>query len=127
MDGLEAVKMATDALNDTTTSDAIDGEIKSDDDIHIHSTGVSKRQYDAILMDFVMPVMKGPEATSAIRAHGYTGPIIGLTGNALQEDHDIFIKAGATQVLTKPFDMQALFTAINDVNISDSVFATSTY
>ena len=42
--------------------------------------------YAAILMDFVMPVMDGPDATKAIRDLGYTAPIIGCTGNTLDMD-----------------------------------------
>jgi CheY-like chemotaxis protein len=59
-----------------------------------------------------MPVMKGPEATSRIRALGYTGPVIGVTGNATQADYDIFMQAGATEVLTKPVDMCLLWQAL---------------
>ena len=72
-------------------------------------------------MYFVMPKMNGPEATSKIRELGYTGPIIGVTGNALQQDHDIFMQAGASQIFTKPFVMQDLVEAINaSVTASES-------
>jgi CheY-like chemotaxis protein len=53
-------------------------------------------------MDFVMPVMDGPTATQAIRRLGFSGPIIGLTGNAMEGDINYFIARGANQVLTKP-------------------------
>ena len=49
--------------------------------------------------------MDGPTATQHIRALGYTGPIFGVTGNALQSDVDVFMRAGATAVLPKPLDM----------------------
>ena len=40
-----------------------------------------KRTFDAVLMDFVMPIMDGPTACKAIRAIGYKGLIFGVTGN----------------------------------------------
>jgi CheY-like chemotaxis protein len=64
----------------------------------------SKGYYDAILMDFVMPIMDGPTATQAIRGLGYSYPIFGVTGNALDSDINYFVKCGANAVLTKPFD-----------------------
>ena len=59
--------------------------------------------YDAILMDFVMPVMDGPDATKAIRELGYTGPIIGCTGNTLDMDLQRFKECGCDRVIGKPF------------------------
>ncbi len=61
--------------------------------------------YDAILMDSVMPNMNGPTATTEIRKLGYTGPIIGVTGNALAEDQQAFIEMGASKVFTKPINV----------------------
>ena len=69
--------------------------------------------YDAIFMDFVMPEMNGPDATRAIRALGYTGPIIGVTGNAHNDDKAIFTKAGVTDIVIKPLKMNSLIKIIN--------------
>ena len=63
---------------------------------------------DVILMDSVMPNMDGPTATREIRALGYSGIIVGVTGNALAEDIESFIRAGADRVLTKPLRMDDL-------------------
>ena len=61
--------------------------------------------YDIITMDYQMPVMDGVTATSTMRAIGYTGRIIGITGNAMQEDLNSFISSGADVVLTKPLSV----------------------
>eukprot|EP01036_Dinobryon_divergens_P006996 gene6996-9305_t len=46
-------------------------------------------------MDYEMPRMNGPDATVAIRAMGYEGKIIGLTGNSGEDHADIFMSNGA--------------------------------
>jgi signal transduction histidine kinase/CheY-like chemotaxis protein len=66
--------------------------------------GSMTRNYDVILMDFVMPNMDGPSATVIIRGMGYTSPILGLTGNVLDSDVNYFIDSGVNAVLAKPFD-----------------------
>ena len=63
--------------------------------------------FDVIFMDFMMPNMDGPTATSAIRALGYMGLIVGVTGNALPEDIQYFKNKGVNQVFLKPLDVQA--------------------
>ena len=49
--------------------------------------------------------MDGPTATKAIRALGYTQPIIGCTGNTLDMDVLRLKEAGCNEVLGKPFRM----------------------
>ena len=68
--------------------------------------------YDAILMDFVMPVMKGPTATTEIRKLGYKGPIMGVTGNESESDREVFMTAGASHVFTKPPDVSLITKAL---------------
>ena len=58
--------------------------------------------YDAILMDNQMKNMNGPEAAIEIRKQGYTGLIIGITGNVMEPDVSIYKNAGASYVLAKP-------------------------
>ena len=50
----------------------------------------------------------GVEATNCIRQLGYDKMIIGLTGNALEEDVVEFEAAGADFVLSKPLKMELL-------------------
>ena len=74
----------------------------------VRKTFIDGGLYDAILMDFMMPIMDGPTATKLIRDMGYTGVIIGVTGNALPSDVSHFTISGANCVLLKPVDMDAL-------------------
>ena len=68
-----------------------------------------------ILMDLMMPVMDGYEATRAIRALDHpdasTVPIIAMTANAFDEDRKKSKAAGMNAHLAKPLDMQALLSA----------------
>jgi len=68
--------------------------------------------FDVITMDYQMPVMDGTKAARAIRELGYTGVIVGITGNALPEDMKTFMSHGANEVLTKPIDMAAFDNAL---------------
>jgi CheY-like chemotaxis protein len=68
-------------------------------------TSHGRKTYDAVLMDFIMPNMDGPTATRAIRALGYEGLIVGVTGNALDSDIQHFLLSGAVKVLTKPLQL----------------------
>jgi signal transduction histidine kinase/ActR/RegA family two-component response regulator len=61
-----------------------------------------KERYHVILMDKEMPIMDGHAATKAIRKAGDSVPIVGLTGNALDEQRIEFLACGADAVLTKP-------------------------
>jgi signal transduction histidine kinase/ActR/RegA family two-component response regulator len=68
--------------------------------------------YDVILMDNMMPLMTGAEATRQLRASGCTSLIFGCTGNSLEVDMQHFVLAGLDAVFTKPIDMVALAAAI---------------
>ena len=65
-------------------------------------------EYDVIFMDFVMPKMNGPDATREIRALGFTGKVIGVTGNALPCDIKEFQQKGADAVLIKPVELDTI-------------------
>ena len=72
--------------------------------------------YDVIFMDHTMPIMSGIEATALIRSLGFTGLIIGLTGNALDDDVTAFLHAGADCVTLKPFREEHLAALLGFLN-----------
>jgi len=65
--------------------------------------------FDAILMDIVMPIMNGLEATKEIRSLSRSDasvvPIIAITANAFEEDIRNSMNAGMNAHLTKPLEM----------------------
>ena len=61
-----------------------------------------KRKPDIIFMDNTMPRMSGVEATRILRERGSTVPILGVTGNSLEDDCKLFLEAGADVVFVKP-------------------------
>ncbi len=69
-------------------------------------------EYDAVLMDIMMPFMNGMEATQKIRAlereDAGTVPIIAMTANAFVEDKKQAMAAGMTDYITKPLQMDLL-------------------
>ena len=66
------------------------------------SSAQTDDKFDIIFMDRCMPVKDGIEATRTIRDMGYRGVILGVTGDALAEDVETFLQAGADKVVTKP-------------------------
>jgi signal transduction histidine kinase/ActR/RegA family two-component response regulator len=71
--------------------------------------------WDLILMDMQMPELDGAAAASAIRQiPGAAGrvPIVAMTANARAEDRQACIDAGMDGYVSKPIDMTALATAI---------------
>ena len=61
-----------------------------------------------VLIDYEMPVMNGAEAVQQMRALGYTGLVVGVTGRVDSDVTDIFITSGANKVLSKPVGMRDL-------------------
>jgi len=86
-----------------------------------------QRQYDAILMDFIMPNMEGPEAAKCIRELGFQGLIVGITGNVLPVDKDRFLSRGADLVLTKPVNILDIDDAFRRIPYPPTTTITATF
>lgn len=75
------------------------------------------KKYSLILMDNMMPIMDGLEATRKIRAMEqdemrHAIPIIAMTGNVLDGEKDKCLAAGMNDFIGKPFTLEALSNVI---------------
>lgn len=82
---------------------------------------LQKRSYDLVLMDLMMPVMDGMEATKRIREmeqqRGSHTPIIGLTANTFDADREKCLAIGMDDFMAKPFDIEIFNAIISDLGI----------
>ncbi|MCQ2498663.1 MAG: ATP-binding protein [Lachnospiraceae bacterium] len=72
---------------------------------------VERNDYDLVLMDHMMPVMDGIEATEAIRHFNSDKrdiKIIALTANAVVGMKEQFLEAGMNDFMTKPIQIKEL-------------------
>ena len=78
---------------------------------------LGEQEIDLILMDIMMPVMDGLEATRRIRTcthpRGATVPIIAISANAFADDIQKAKNAGMNEHLAKPFEMEKVLRAIS--------------
>ena len=68
--------------------------------------------YGAVLMDLQMPELDGFEATAALRADGWTMPIIALTARAMADERERCLAAGMNAHVAKPIEPHTLFTVL---------------
>ena len=84
---------------------------------------LQKNRFDVVLMDMVMPMMDGIEATAALRntlpAPACNTPVLGLTANVNPLDLDRFKAAGLNAVMLKPFEPGQLYAQIEAVIRTD--------
>jgi signal transduction histidine kinase/CheY-like chemotaxis protein/HPt (histidine-containing phosphotransfer) domain-containing protein len=69
------------------------------------------RKYDLVLMDYLMPIMTGAEASVVIRNLTTPGgsdyvnvPIVALTANTENNSRNVFLRSGMSDFMPKPLD-----------------------
>jgi PAS domain S-box-containing protein len=80
---------------------------------------VARERFDLILMDVQMPTMDGLRATMEIRAsEKHTGghiPIIAMTARTMAGDRERCLEAGMDGYVSKPFDLEELFSVLEPI------------
>ncbi|MGE4557314.1 MAG: ATP-binding protein [Desulfovibrionaceae bacterium] len=72
-------------------------------------SALEEETFDIVLMDVLMPVMDGVEASRRIRErHGDRPPIIALTAYALHGDRERFLECGMDEYIAKPVQVDDL-------------------
>ena len=80
--------------------------------------------YGLVIMDLMMPVMDGIEATKIIRHLGRddaaTVPIIAITANSYSEDEETSVSSGITRFMTKPYNRTTLYDTIKGLSETEA-------
>jgi DNA-binding response OmpR family regulator len=69
-------------------------------------------EYDAVVLDVMLPDMDGVEILEKIRKKGINTPVIILTAKSQVDDKEAGLKLGADDYLTKPFSFEELLARI---------------
>ena len=75
-------------------------------------TYIESGNYDAVVLDIMMPKMDGITVLKKARASGITLPILMLTAKSEIEDRVLGLDSGANDYLPKPFDTKELLARI---------------
>ena len=75
---------------------------------------IERNAFKLVLMDMMMPVMNGYDATKAIRANPKTKhlPVIALTANTMKGEDEKCRAAGCSDYLAKPYSKDQILNAI---------------
>jgi two-component system, sensor histidine kinase len=104
----------------------VDGAVDGHQAVHlVKAAAASEQPYALVLMDFMMPVVDGIEATRRIRQAGISAddlPVIALTAIVEPRELARFTAAGGQAYLAKPIDIQKL-SAVLDAWVPDRTAA----
>ena len=76
---------------------------------------ISEGNYDALLLDIMMPGIDGIEVLRRLRREGNAIPVLLLTARSEIEDKVTGLDSGANDYLTKPFDARELLARIRTI------------
>ena len=86
---------------------------------------IKEYQYDAIILDVMLPEINGIEVLKKARQDGLKTPVIMLTAKSTTEDKIVGLDAGADDYLTKPFVVEELLARLRALIRRNPGFANS--
>jgi two-component system copper resistance phosphate regulon response regulator CusR len=93
-------------------------DVAQDGDAGLYQTSIN--DYDAIILDVLLPQRNGFEVCRELRANGTATPILMLTARAAIDDRLTGFDAGADDYLTKPFSFRELLARLRALLRRDS-------
>ena len=110
---VEDNQLNAEILTEILSAEGATSELAENGQIAVEKfTTAPPRTYDAILMDIMMPVLNGYDATRLIRAsdhpEAHTIPIIAMTANAFVKDVHDALDAGMNAHIAKPLNLETL-------------------
>jgi len=91
------INLADDGTNVSVLFDGNDGFLEA-----------SSQEYDLIILDLMLPGMKGMDICRELRANRITTPILMLTSKSDEIDKILGLETGADDYMTKPFSVREL-------------------
>lgn len=82
---------------------------------------LESKQYDAIVMDVMMPYIDGITVVKKLRENNNETPVIMLTAKSDIDDKVLGLDIGANDYLSKPFDFKELFARIRVITRNKEV------
>lgn len=76
---------------------------------------ISHKDYDLVILDWMLPQKSGVEVAKAVRAEGITIPILMLTARVDTGDKVTALDAGADDYLIKPFSLDELIARVRAI------------
>ena len=77
--------------------------------------------YDALVLDVMMPIMDGISVLKTLRSQGNPIPVLILTAKSEVDDKVLGLDCGANYYLTKPFDTKELLAALRAITRAQAV------
>ena len=90
---------------------SIDAVYDGEEALHYIESG----NYDAAVLDIMMPKMDGISVLKKVRSEGIDMPILMLTAKSEVDDKVLGLDSGANDYLTKPFDTKELLARIRTI------------